>query len=315
MAEEELKKLLKSIGFTEYKSSVFLFMTTQPKALNAKQIAYGADIPLARIYSVLLELEKEGLVRRIPGKIQLYTVVGSKEATEKIFTKQEKKMKEKLGNFKKLSHSFKKELSHIEKERKIQPNVTVRYHEKDPNYWLRIAEIEGKVNRGEVRRILDVWRPIWGLLDEELNKSLTLRKNYLTDLKLVKRGVIQRYLYNPKMIVHSTAVELKNKEKIVKSLSKFLNFCSENRNEIRIKITHTFENMLVEITPETVILEFFAGQLESGNAIELNGELAVKDFTIWFDAMYGKDDPKGYEKLKKEIKKQAREMLGIALNV
>jgi sugar-specific transcriptional regulator TrmB len=80
----DLRETLEELGYQSYHSNVLIYLVSSDKFATAKEISINADVPLSRIYSILIELEKQGLVRSIPGKKTTYTVVEKKRFLQQV---------------------------------------------------------------------------------------------------------------------------------------------------------------------------------------------------------------------------------------
>ena len=89
----DVRKLLERMGYPVYHSNILLFLIKQKEPVNAKEISNGSEVPLSRVYSILIELEKQSLVKSAPGKITTYTVVDKKTFLQQVRSKKDKQLR------------------------------------------------------------------------------------------------------------------------------------------------------------------------------------------------------------------------------
>jgi len=76
LSVEELQvNALHRLGLSEYEARIYLALVNKGGAIKAGVLSFFAQVPRAKTYGAINELERKGLVRIIPGKPDVYSAV------------------------------------------------------------------------------------------------------------------------------------------------------------------------------------------------------------------------------------------------
>lgn len=302
MSVETLRKL----GFTEYEAKLLSALLQKQAWLTADELASETRVPLTKTYSILLSLEKKGLIRMTPKKPRRYFT--TKEEFLKVLKKvKEEELKEESKKQRELIEKLRKELPKIRKFEEVE----VRYFTNPEKYWQNYVREVLRFKRGDIYRVINTVRLTFGLLDEEIKHIPSLREYAGKEPALIK-GATLHYILNPRAIVKRTKQELKSPRKVKRSLNQMLQRMYKFRKRIKIDISYAFENLLVAILPRCVCLEFYTtSSTEISSAIMIFSKSVVHDFSSWFDNLCKrKHNPdEDWKNFKKEIEKEAKKLL------
>jgi len=293
---DELRKL----GFTLYESKILSYMLKEGRWLSAEEISKNSRVPKTKIYSILISLEKKGLIKTTPGKPRRFLAKKEKFLSQLRKLKKEeikKKAEEQEMLIKNLAKQLPKALKYEE--------VEVRYFTDSEEYWKAYLKEVNKFKKGDVYRVINTVRLTFGLLKEEIEEIPSLKKYAGTEPALAK-GAKLHYILNPKTIVQRTKEELKDKELVRKSINQMLRKMHSLRKQILVDIHPAFKNLLVVIMKDCVCFEFYGkSSVSISSAIMIFSKKVVEDFSNWFDALCSKkhDPEKDFNKFKKEILK------------
>jgi len=282
----ELLKSLEQFGITGYRAQVLLALMRAGGHLNAKELAQKSGVPLARLYSILLELERQGLVRSLPGKVTLYRAVDASKAVESLARQKRKSLEAQFSELDLASKDLRQAFSSTSRP---FPSISVRYFSNPEEYWATIAEAE-KAGVGTQRRVVECRRLVFSLLDEELGEN-----GWASFARAAKKKIFREqvsYLVNVDEFVASRLRDLKSKKKVAESLKLFLSFLKQHSDSVYAAPTLAVQNMVVEIRPSLVFLEFYSSDSSKMlNGLLISGEVAANDFAKWFDALLGERKP------------------------
>ncbi len=83
----------KSLGFSEYESKVLITLIKLQIA-NPKEISFDSGVPQNKLYKILKEFEKEGILSTIPTEKKRYKLINVKTFIDNKIKEKEKKVKE-----------------------------------------------------------------------------------------------------------------------------------------------------------------------------------------------------------------------------
>jgi DNA-binding MarR family transcriptional regulator len=295
----DIQKIIHELGFSEYETRILLFLLSHNQ-VNAKEIAQGSSVPITRIYSILIRLEKDGLISRLPGKIQLFSTVDKKLFLKMLEEKQQKQIFEQKQKLTVMINELGAKLPEIQKG--ITPSIMVRYFTDSEAYWKVYNEEQAKLKENEMHHIINTIRPTFSFLLEEL-ESVPAYKS-MVKKELVKKVYTTHYILNPEAFVERIVNDLKNKEKASKALAQMLNYMSIHKKKFLIDISTALKNILVDIQKESVFLEFYGqDSVHIISAIQIKDSKIANDFRKWFDAFCSKkhDPEKDFKKFRSEI--------------
>ena len=92
-------KNLDKFGLNSYEAKGYLSLL-EKNQLTATEVSRLADIPRARVYETLENLEKRGFCRKIPGKIKMYTAVDPSLLKETLIQTEKVKLEQRIQNLK-----------------------------------------------------------------------------------------------------------------------------------------------------------------------------------------------------------------------
>jgi len=306
----DLRKTLEQLGYPVYYSNVLLFLLRQKTYVNAKEIAVGSDVPLSRVYSILIELEKQSLVKSIPGKTTKYAIVDKKTFLQQVSKKKEHELKEKEEEVKSALNLLNAQIQIAEK----MPEVSVRHFVSDKEYWEVYNAEVSNLGLDDTYRIINNMRWAHSFLPEELEGNPGLKEMAIQDEKKMEKGMIIHHMVNPKALVETTISDLKTKKKIIQSLALMLYYDEKRKKHHYITIAPEFRNILIVILKDSTFFEFYGEQHNRIlSAIQIKNHKIAEDFAKWFDGYYPSkhDGVKDYAEFKKEILKYAKELAGI----
>ena len=92
MEEAELGALHR-LGLTEYESRIYLVLVRKGP-IKASELSFFGQIPRAKTYGAINELERKGLVRIIPGKPEVYAAMSPGEVLMPVVNRQARELTE-----------------------------------------------------------------------------------------------------------------------------------------------------------------------------------------------------------------------------
>jgi sugar-specific transcriptional regulator TrmB len=88
LSVEELQlNALHRLGLSEYEARIYLVLVNKGGAIKAGVLSFLAQVPRAKTYGVINELERKGLVRIIPGKPEVYSAVSPGDVLRPLVSK------------------------------------------------------------------------------------------------------------------------------------------------------------------------------------------------------------------------------------
>jgi sugar-specific transcriptional regulator TrmB len=88
MSVEELQlNALHRLGLTDYEARIYLVLVNKGGAIKAGVLSFFAQVPRAKTYGAINELERKGLVRIIPGKPEVYSAVSPGDVLKPLVNK------------------------------------------------------------------------------------------------------------------------------------------------------------------------------------------------------------------------------------
>lgn len=306
------KKTLRELGLTDYETRVLLFLSSAGEEKTAKEIAKSADVPLTKLYSILLDLGKRGLVEKLPGEVNHYRSKGKQEIIHELREEKEKEIEQKREKLDQLLDNLNSNL-----EEKEEKRVPINYFSSDKKYWRAYNKEVSKLERGEVYQIINNSRWAVSFLPEEIRNNPGLESMIKGDIKKrLGQKFILHHMVNPEKLVQSTSEDLKEKEKIKRSLGQILFYYDQPK----LKETHyitlapEFRNILIAIIKNSTFIEFYSEKsTELRSAIQIKSKEVSQDFARWFDAYSEeKHDPEeDYNRFKQQILTRAKDLKGI----
>ena len=299
---DNLKKALRDLGFSQYYSDILIFLASQEKPQTAKEVSEGSGVPLARIYSILIDLENRGLIKSTPGKTKFYSTCPKREMLSVI-------KKEKKKQIEKTRLKIKQALKIMEKSIKQKPEeeVKIRYFTKDKDYWKAYEEARNKLTPADRYSIINSIRLCPSFLFEELDQNPAFKKllvNLEKDEDL--KGLKQHYVVDVEALVQRTWNDLKDREKFIESIRKMLSYLGKYKQNYRYTLIKGMRNILIVIMKDSVFFEFYGkSSISISSAIQIQSKKVAKDFQLWFDSLVrGEHDPeKDYQKFREEVLK------------
>ncbi len=298
-------ELLRKLGFTLYESRILSYMLKESRWVSAEEIVKNARVPKTKIYSLLIKLEKEGLIKATPGKPRRF-LAKKEEFIARLRELKRKTFMKKLRQEEELISQLAKALPKIVEYEKVE----VRYFTDPEEYWKAYLKEVNKFRKGDIYRVINTVRLTFGLLKEEIENIPSLKKYAGTEPALAK-GAKLHYILNPKTIVERTIAELKDPQKVEQSLRQMLRKMYLYRKQIMIDIHPAFKNLLVVIMKDCVCFEFYdESSVSISSAIMIFGKSIVSDFSKWFDALCAKkhDPEEDIKKFEREIWKQWKKL-------
>lgn len=289
-------ELLRKLGFTHYEARLLWALLKSQKWLSAEELVREANVPLTKSYSILITLEKRGLIQATPGKPRRYF------AERKKFLQALKELKnQEIEELMKTNNLLISEIKSAIPTLPLAEEVEVKYFTNPEEYWKAYLNEVGRFKKGEIYRVINSVRLTFGLLEEEIKHIPSLKKYAGTEPAL-QQGVILHYILNPRAILKRTKLELKEPQKIQKSLNQMLARMEKFKHRILIDFNEGFENLLLAILPRCVCLEFYGqSSVEIQSALMIFGRSVVRDFSSWFDALCSKDHANDLEKFKQHL--------------
>ena len=282
---EQLKGKLKNLGFCDYETSILVFLQGQKDYVSVKEIMAGSKVPMGRIYSILIELNNEGFVKRMPGKSVKYKIENKNRFIKKIINKNTDELKEKQKQIMSDANFLKKTLSKLAFSSANE--IEVNYFTDDDSYWKTYLNATHKLKKGDTYRIINSRRLSDSLLNSELKDNPKLKKMINSDNKLIKKGVKFSLVTNPKSIVENTINELENKADIKVALNQLLKVFKHNKitNNLFITLESNLQSLIFVILKEDVFIEFYNKKTNSiASAIHIRSSKVVQDMSVWFDS-------------------------------
>ena len=95
---EDLKELLNDASLTTYEINAYIALLSSSKINppTAKEISSGSNVPSGRIYEVLEDLEKKGLIEIIESRPKKYKAISLNKALSNLIDFQSKESKRKI---------------------------------------------------------------------------------------------------------------------------------------------------------------------------------------------------------------------------
>lgn len=307
------KKTLRELGFTDYESRVLMFLNSQEEEKSAKEISKGSDVPLTKLYSILLDLEKRDLVEKLPGERNHYRISGKKNLIESLREEKEEEIKEKKKELESLLENLDSNL-----QERGSREVSVNYFTSDERYWKAYNNEVSKLEEGEVYRIINNSRWAVSFLPEEIENNPGLESMIKGDIKKrLGSKFILHHIVNPEKLVQNIIEDLGEKEKIKKSIAQILYYYDkpELKETHYIDLAPELKNVLIAVFKSSVFIEFYSkGESVSlSSAIQIKSKEVAEDFARWFDNFSkDKNDPeRDYKEFKREILKNANKLANI----
>lgn len=306
----ELQETLRKLGFSQYYSDILIYLSNKKQAQNAKELSEGSRVPLARIYSILIDLENRGLIKTIPGKVRLYKIPKKKELIRTIESEKSKELQTK-----KLEVEKALEILNSSIKQKPEEEVRIRYFVKDSEYWGAYEEARDKLQPRDKFYIINSIRLCPSFLLEELDQNPKFRKIILNLQKKEDiRGLKQHYVIDVEALIQRIRRDLPEKEKFIESIKKMLSYLGKYKQNYQYTLLRGMRNILVAITKDSVFFEFYEKTSTTiSSAIQIQSRKVAKDFQLWFESLTkGEHDPeKDYEKFKEEVLKEVERQTGI----
>jgi sugar-specific transcriptional regulator TrmB len=304
----DLRKVFEELGYPVYQSNILLFLIRNEKHANAKEISAGSEVPLSRVYSILIELERQGLVRSIPGKTTTYTVVDKKDFLQQVGNKKSLDIEKQKSRAESALQLLNQQIEIAAKS----PEVTVRHFVSDTDYWAVYNSEAEKMKPGETFRIINSVRWALSLLPSEVENRPGIKSMIENDLKRQRAGLKIHHIVDPEALVQTIVDDLKSKQKIIESISQMLYY--EHLPEIRknhlITIAPEFKNVMIFIMKDSTFFEFYApgNHTEILSAVQIKSKEITKDFSRWFDtySREKRNPEQDYEKFKAAVLSVAR---------
>ncbi|VVC72210.1 Uncharacterised protein [uncultured archaeon] len=169
--------------------------------------------------------------------------------------------------------------------RRATRDVRVRYFSGEEEYLGAYVEAEGLMGpKDTVKAILPV-RPFYALLEKELRGHPAIA-DFLR--RSGKRGPQYVCLTNADAVVFNAVQTLGCGMDAARSLEKLVDYARKSGKWV-YKSRNIVKNMVMFILKDRVFFEFYSGDTTDFiAALELRDENAVKDFSIWFDQLFGK---------------------------
>lgn len=133
------RRLLEELGYAAYDTNVILFLFRNKSPATAKEISEKAEVPLSRIYSILIELKKQNLVKKVPGKTTTYVIADKNVFLQQVGKKKTLELKEQ-------EKKVESALQLLEKQVDIRsPKTAVRHFTKN-----QVLEEISRLKKGEL---------------------------------------------------------------------------------------------------------------------------------------------------------------------
>ncbi len=314
---KDIRNELVRLGYSDYYAKVILCLISSEKFLDAKEIERRTGVPLARLYSILISLEKERLVKSVSGNVKRYAASNKEDILNSISEKKKKELQ-------KTREDIAGSLSFITKcFNDIHTEVTeteIRVFNDNEGYWKEYNSTVSKLKKGDVYRIINSKRAADSFLPEELENNPGIKEMIISDEKKLKEGVIIHLACNPESLVKNTFEELKGSEaKMEHSMKRLLDsYKRMSRYCHYISFTRWFKNIVIVIMQDSVFMEFYYDTTNVINtAIKIRSRQLSSDLSSWFDDFDSKkkhDPAKDYIMFEEEIKKNCLKIAKIDLN-
>jgi hypothetical protein len=309
----DVKNALKTLGYDDYHSRIIMALMRSNSYLTAKEIEDQSGVPLARLYSILLDLKKEKLVSLMPGHIRKYKVATDicKRLTERR-NKDIEKQKTEVSDASKY-------LATVMKNIPKSQGVEIELFTDSEEYWNNYNRCASKFKSGDIYRIINTTRLADSILPEEYEDIPGLKKMIFDDQKMQADGVIVHTITNPEALVKNML-----KEHDAEFLKRSMKVLLESFREPAIMKNHwitiapEFNNILIVIMKNVVFFEFY-GQKSSviSSALKITGKTVASDLAVWFDGFAKKkhDPKKDYDVFEKEILKACKKLARIEIDI
>jgi len=308
----ESKEIFRNLGFSEYETKVLVYLSSVSKAADAKQISSEANVPLTKLYSILLGLERRNLIAKLPGVVNLYKPLVAEQMIKNIGDQKKQELEQKEKQIEERLEFLKSRL----KGATIKGEVSVRHFVSDSEYWKVYNEEVNKLRKGDVYRIINSMRLCTSFIPEELKDRPGIKSMILNDLKKQRDGVVIHHMINVEALLEQIKNDLKAEWKIKQSIVQVLHLDRVQKKHHYITLAPELKNLLIVILKDSTFLEFYGeDHTKILTAIQIVSRDIAKDFAKWFDSVSpGKHDGDAdYEKFKSEVIRVAREKLGIRI--
>lgn len=308
---EDIKKLFEELGFTLYESKILLWLIAEGGLRSAKQISQGSNVPLTRIYSILLGFEKKGMIKVTPGKEKLYSTADIKHLIEILKNNKKSELEEKEEKDISIINSLNQKLKDISKG--YPSEVAIKYYTDNNAYWEDYAAASQKMKSGEKNRIINNLRLCHSFIQKELDAMSETQRDVMKG-KFVSCKVKMHYVVNPRSLVQRAVSDLKDKNDILMSITRMLK--NVKRENAVITIAPELKNLVMVIFSDMIFLEFYGEDSKKiTSAIQIKSEQITKDFAGWFDAFDKRKKhnlKEEYKEFENEILKWAEKLAGIS---
>jgi len=298
----ELKNLLKELGYDDYHANVLLALAKE-SPLDAKELTVASGVPIGRIYSVLLDLEDDCLVRRMAGPVDKFSAQPNDVLIRRMVRKNEEEIIERKKRIRGIAKSLRSGLNVIPM---LTSGFEIHHYTKDRDYWPVYNKAVSILRKGDIYRIINSRRISDSLLDIELDGNPDLKKMVIQDNKMVAKGGKIHIVTNPESVVTNIQKELKKPELIKESVNKMLTRFSNKllRKHTKITLAPQFKDLIIAIIGDNVFMEFYDEKTNSiASALHIKGKKIARDMAHWFDSI---GNPVSYKVFEKEVKKYAK---------
>lgn len=309
----DLRKIFREIGFTDYETRILIYLNGVDGTKNAKQIAEGADVPLTKLYSLLLGLEEDGLIEKLPGEVNLYRLVEREELINTLREMKEEEIREREDKLDSLMENLDSSL-----DRTTGREVSISYFTSNKKYWKAYNREVSKLGMGDVYRIINNNRWALSFLPEEIEDRPGLESMIRNDInQRLNKNFILYHMVNPESFVESILEDLGERERIKKSLAQLLFYYGheEMKKTHYIELAPEFKNILIAIINTSTFIEFYSGGRHDkiSNAIQIKSREVSEDFANWFDGYCSgtKDPDEDFKRFKEEVLRCAEELKDI----
>lgn len=293
-AVDEIRKILEEdINFNKYQTDVLVYMLKQPNYQTAKQVAEGSGVPVFRVYSILDSLAEKGLVTTSAGKQKLFLIADASRINELIFIAKEKELREKEKLLEKACLKLREKLSDIQLSEGSE--IIASYYVRPEDYWPVKAKLMEELQSNDSVKLIETNLSFLCFIgDQSLPKYF--EQYVLKSLQAIKKSnKLWGLFINPEILVGAIIQQCKtDRKKVIKTLTKFLEFCSTHRNKLRVKCMLDIQNFTLSVIHDSVFIEFYApyGVVpEFFIALKIKNKKVSDIFSSWLDMQFA---PGGY---------------------